>query len=112
MGEGQERHRKAAALASCLAPLSSSRCLVRVHLVPKARKVGILGVHGQALKVAVGAPPEKGQANRELLQLLAGLLGVARSQLRLAWGEASRQKGVEVPLPLEAVVAALTQAVD
>lgn len=112
MGEGQERARKAAALASCLAPLPSSRCLVRVHLVPKAKKARILGVHGQALKVAVGGPPEKGQANRELLDLLAGLLGLARSQLRLLWGEASRQKGVEVPLPLEAVVAALTQVLD
>jgi len=53
-------------------------------------------MHGDALKVRVAAPPVDGRANRELLDYLAELLGVANSQLSLVKGQSSRRKTVIV----------------
>ncbi len=43
----------------------------------------------------MGAAPERGRANDELLDLLASTLGLRRPQLRLVAGAASRDKLVE-----------------
>ena len=42
------------------------------------------------------APPERGKANEATLDLLAGTLGVGRSDLRLVAGYGARDKTVEV----------------
>lgn len=48
------------------------------------------------LRARVAAPPIDGQANRELLALLARQLSVPPSSLRLVQGAGSRQKIVEI----------------
>jgi uncharacterized protein (TIGR00251 family) len=67
-------------------------CILPVRAQPGARKSGIIGEHAGALKIAVNAPPEAGRANRALIELLAEILGIKRSRLELARGEASREK--------------------
>jgi uncharacterized protein (TIGR00251 family) len=67
-------------------------CVLSVRAQPAARKAGVLGEHGGALKVAVTAPPEDGRANRALTDLLRDLLGLKRSQVELLSGETSRDK--------------------
>jgi uncharacterized protein (TIGR00251 family) len=65
---------------------------LRVRAAPGASREGIAGVHGQALKVAVSAPPERGKANRAITRVLAGALGLRPGQVALATGESSRDK--------------------
>jgi hypothetical protein len=60
------------------------------------RRDEIVGAHGEALKIAVSAPPERGRANRAVLVLLAARLGVPPSTLRLVAGETSPDKTVLV----------------
>ncbi len=67
-----------------------------VRAQPRASRDRIVGPHGEALKVAVSAPPEGGKANEALLRLLAKALGVSRSAVRLVGGRASRDKLIEV----------------
>ncbi len=50
--------------------------LLRVKAVPGASRDRIAGVLGDALKVAVSAPAEKGKANKALARTLAEALGV------------------------------------
>ena len=69
---------------------------LQLHVQPGASRTGIAGMHGDALKVRVAAPPAEGRANRELLDYLATILGVARSQLSLVKGESGRRKTVIV----------------
>ena len=53
-------------------------------------------MHGEALKVRLAAPPVDGAANAALVVLLADELDVARSAVRIASGESSRSKTVQV----------------
>ena len=70
--------------------------LVKLHVVPGARKTAVAGLHGDRLKVKVAAPPEKGRANEELLEFLTRLLQVPRRVVHLASGATSRTKVVAV----------------
>ena len=70
--------------------------LIKIHVVPGARKTEVVGLHGDRLKVKVAAPPEKGRANEELLEFLARSLQVSRQQVHLTSGAAIRAKVVAV----------------
>lgn len=63
-----------------------------VRAQPGSRKEGVLGQHGDRLKVAVHAAAEKGKANLALTEVLAEALGVKRRQLSLLSGETSQEK--------------------
>src|SRR5581483_11058028 len=67
-------------------------CILPVRAQPGARKAGIVGEHGGALKVAVTAPPEDGRANQALVELLRDALSLKRSQVELIGGAGSRNK--------------------
>ena len=67
-------------------------------------------MHGGALKVAVAAPPERGKANRAVVELLAEAIGLSASAITIVSGETSKDKVVEVASSQEAVREALTRA--
>jgi uncharacterized protein len=67
---------------------------VKVH--PRARKNAITGVVGEALKLALTAPPVGGRANEACIEFLAEILNVPRSSVTIAAGEASRNKVIRV----------------
>jgi len=69
---------------------------LRVRAVPGARREAILGFHGEALRVAVRAPADRGRANEALLDLLADRLGVGRRDLELLSGRSGRDKVLAV----------------
>lgn len=72
----------------------SVRFAVRVQ--PRASRSEIVGVHGDAMKVRLSAPPVDGAANEALVELIAEELGVGRRAVRIVSGESSRSKVVEV----------------
>lgn len=72
----------------------SGGCILSLHLVPNARKSGPDGLHGDALKMRIAAPPVDGRANDALIRVLAELTGLPRSSIQLVSGAASRQKRV------------------
>jgi uncharacterized protein (TIGR00251 family) len=63
-----------------------------VRAQPGARRNGVVGEIGGALKIAVTAPPDKGRANEALIEVLRDILGVTSSQIELLNGFTSRQK--------------------
>jgi uncharacterized protein len=68
--------------------------LLPVRAVPRASKNEIQGVHGDALKVRLQAPPVEGKANAALIRFLSDALDIPRSQLSVAFGETGRNKAV------------------
>jgi uncharacterized protein (TIGR00251 family) len=69
---------------------------LRVRVIPGARRSEVVGRLGEAWKVRVAAPPERGRANDELIDLLARTLRVPRSSVRVTRGHTTGQKLVEV----------------
>ena len=75
-----------------------------VRVVPRASKNEIVGIHGDALKIRVAAPPVEGRANEDLIAFLAQRLGVRKSQVEIVAGATSRRKMTRaVNLSLEEV---------
>ena len=77
---------------------------VKVH--PRARKNAITGLVGDALKLALTAPPVKGRANQAVIEFFAELFEIPRSSVTIASGETSRNKLVRIAGLTKAVVAA------
>lgn len=69
---------------------------LRLRVIPRSGKPGIVGRYGDAWKLRVSAPPERGQANEATLDLLADTLGLPAANVRLVSGHGSRDKTVEV----------------
>jgi uncharacterized protein (TIGR00251 family) len=67
---------------------------IKVH--PRARKNAITGVVGNALKLALTAPPVEGRANQAVIEFFADLFQIPRSSVTIASGETSRNKIVRI----------------
>ena len=67
-----------------------------IRVQPRSSKPGVGGLHGDALKVRVNAPPVDGAANVAVVEELADALDVPASAIRIVSGATSRSKVVEV----------------
>ncbi len=63
-----------------------------LHVQPGAKRSEIVGLHGDALKVKLAAPPVEGRANEALLKFISCLFGVPTRQVELRQGGQSRHK--------------------
>jgi uncharacterized protein (TIGR00251 family) len=67
-----------------------------VRVVPRASRTQVAGERDGALRVRVAAPPVEGAANEELTRFFAKLLGVAKRDVEIIAGLASKNKVVRV----------------
>lgn len=70
--------------------------VLTVFVQPGAARAGVVGCHGDALKLKVAAAPERGKANAAVVALLAAELGVRPSDVEVLSGHGSRRKRVHV----------------
>ncbi len=84
-------------------------CTFRVRVLPRSKRDEVVGLHGDALKIRLTAPPVKGKANRALREFLAERLGVSPSAVEILSGHTSRQKRVRVKGISADAVRALTE---
>lgn len=68
--------------------------VLTLHIQPNAKKTEIIGIHGDALKVRLQAPPIDGKANEALCTFLAEIFAVKRQSVVLLSGETSRRKRI------------------
>ena len=66
--------------------------ILPVRAQPGARRNEVRGIQDGALKVCVTQAPEKGKANKAIVEVLAKWLGVRKSQIELISGETASQK--------------------
>lgn len=69
---------------------------VTVRVQPRATRNAVVGLHGDALKIKLTAPPVEGEANMALIAFLSEILRIPRSRIRIVMGAKSRTKCVEV----------------
>jgi uncharacterized protein (TIGR00251 family) len=72
---------------------------LEVHVQPGAKKSEVAGVHGDALKIRIAAPPVEGKANAALIEFLAEVFGVAKRNVTIIRGETGRRKTLRVEAP-------------
>ncbi len=70
--------------------------VLNLHIQPGAKKTEIAGLHGEALKIRLAAPPVDGKANAALIAFLAKTCGVPKSAVALVSGDTSRTKRVRL----------------
>ena len=76
--------------------ISAKKTTIAVHLQPNAKSNEVVGFKDNTLSIRITAPPHKGQANRALLELLAQVLAVSKSNLNLVRGYTSRHKLISI----------------
>ena len=80
--------------------------LVDVLVVPNASNSQVVGVHGSRIKVRVAGAPEKGKANKAVVDLLVEATGAKRGGV--VSGRTHRHKTVKLwPVGIESVRRAL-----
>ena len=67
-----------------------------VHVQPRAKRTEVAGRHGDAVKIRLAAPPVDGAANEELVRFVAESLGIPARAVRIASGQASRRKTLDI----------------
>ena len=96
-------------------PFRASRhgILLAVRVTPKSSSDEVTSLHTAAdgavsLAIKVSPPPDKGKANKAVIDVLAKAFGLPKSAFALVSGETSRHKVVSVAgnlTALEAVIA-------
>lgn len=66
----------------------------KVYVQPRSAKNQISGVHDDALKLKIAAPPVDGAANKAVIQYLAKCLKIPKSSLEIVSGLSSRTKRI------------------
>lgn len=69
---------------------------LNLRVSPGAGRSAVIGRHGDAWKLRVAAPPERGRANASVVELLASSLELRRPDVRIVGGAISRDKVVEI----------------
>jgi uncharacterized protein (TIGR00251 family) len=70
--------------------------VIDVKVEPRSSKKGIAGVHDNMVKVKLTAPPVEGEANEQLIEVIAETIGVRKSDVRIVRGMSSKRKTVEI----------------
>ena len=67
-----------------------------LHVQPRASRTEIRGVHGDALKLQLKAPPVDGEANKEVIDFFANFFEKPKKMIQIKSGETSRHKIIEI----------------
>jgi len=70
-----------------------------VYVQPRSSKLAIVGLHDDALKIKLTAPPVGGAANKQCIQLLSKTLGLAKSHISITGGMTHRKKQIRIAPP-------------
>jgi len=73
--------------------------IFNVYLQPKASRNVLIGLHDNAVKISLTSPPVDGKANKQLIQFLAKLFHVKKTDITIISGKHSRQKRISVCKP-------------
>lgn len=84
--------------------------LLSLHVQPGAKRTEFAGLHGEAIKLRLAAPPVEGKANACLLAFLADFMDVPKRAVVLVNGETCRSKLVRIEGANQGALERLSQA--
>lgn len=86
---------------------ANGHIMLTLHVQPGAKRTEFAGLHGDALKIRLAAPPVDGKANEALIKFVAETLKLPKSAVNLKSGQTSRRKVLEVSGSSQAAIAQL-----
>jgi uncharacterized protein (TIGR00251 family) len=84
--------RKETARPRSVDPSTRLSVVIPVHVQPRAARTELAGLHGDAIKIRLRAPPVNGAANEELIRFVAERLGIPRAAVEVLAGATGRRK--------------------
>jgi uncharacterized protein len=76
--------------------MSDTQTKISVKVQPNAGKNEVVGLVNGVWKIKIAAPPDKGKANNELIELLSDLLGQRKDTISIIRGQTSHNKLVTI----------------
>ncbi len=73
-----------------------SEIIIEVHVQPNSSRDEIVELQNSRFKVKVTAPPEGGQANERLIEIISRALDVSKSGVKIVRGGKSRLKILKI----------------
>lgn len=70
--------------------------ILTLHIQPGAKKTEVIGLHGDALKIRLAAPPVDGKANAALVAFVAAKVSVGKTAVEVISGLNARAKRVRI----------------
>ena len=67
-----------------------------IQVLPRSSKCELVGIHDNALKLKITAPPVEGQANEECIRFISHFLGIKKAQVAIIGGHKSKKKQISV----------------
>ena len=68
--------------------------VINIYVQPRSSRNRVIGLHGNALKIAIQAPPVDDAANRMCIDFLSKWLRLPRSAIEILGGHTSRTKRI------------------
>ena len=82
--------------AGAITRMTAEGVVLSVFVQPRAAKNEVAGLHGEAVKLRLTAPPVEGAANKACIAFLAKALGLPKSALEIVAGQTGRHKQILV----------------
>jgi uncharacterized protein (TIGR00251 family) len=76
--------------------ISGKKATIEIHLQPGAKRNEIVGFREGILYAKVTSLPQKGQANRALVELMAQTLKIPKSAIGIIRGQSGRSKVIAI----------------
>jgi uncharacterized protein (TIGR00251 family) len=71
-------------------------CVINIRVVPRSSKVTIEALGHDQYKIKLTSPPVEGEANEQLVRVLAAKLSIPLNQIEIVSGAKSRLKRVRI----------------
>ena len=72
---------------------------IKLKVIARAKKEELLRLSEHSYRIKVSRPPEKGRANKRIIELLSREFGAKKRDIRIVSGETSDRKIVEITSP-------------
>lgn len=69
---------------------------IDLKVITRAKKEGVEKIGVDSYRIKVSTPPEKGRANKRIVELISKEFGIKKSSVRIVSGETSNKKIVEI----------------
>lgn len=70
--------------------------IIKLIIRPNSAATRVHGFYGDRIKIKLATVPEKGKANKELINFISGKTGVPRKNIKIIAGEKSMYKEISI----------------